>query len=452
MKRITFSYLKSTALIIQVFIFGVAISKAQTVTAFATGLASAPSSMTTDAAGNLFVVDQTANITKYTPSGIKSTFKTITSGKLTSIGIDPSGNFYVSDFNSFNTVKITPTGQVSTFLTLSSGAFGSPLAFDYKGNLYLFNLFTNKISKVSPTGTVSIFSTIASPAQGLVFDKAGNMFAACNLATNQPTLYKVSPSGTITNFSTVEYGTAGMTIDVSGNLYYTDLNASTVTKVTPAGVTSIFASTGLNQTQAIACSGNFIYVSNKGDNSISKISTSGLPVMIVSFDAKAKDRTIQTVWQTSAEINTSHFIIQHSLDGINFTDIGTVKANGNEANRYSFTHKILTNGINYYRLESVEKDGKITYSKIVSVNVSNVNLNIFISPNPAKDYTTIFFSDVVNHGTITVFDITGKELIKQSINTMSTKLNLNTHALTKGNYIVKIDSDKGIFSRQLLVK
>ena len=98
-----------------------------------------------------------------------------------------------------------------------------------------------------------------------------------------------------------------------------------------------------------------------------------LPVTLLDFSAKTIGKQIAINWQTSTELNTANFIIQRSTDGSTFTDIGTVKAIGSGANSYSFTDKTPTNGINYYRLKSVDKDGSLSFSKIVSASLTTNN-------------------------------------------------------------------------------
>ena len=114
-----------------------------------------------------------------------------------------------------------------------------------------------------------------------------------------------------------------------------------------------------------------------------------LPITLSSFTTTSNNKTIQTNWYTSTELNTSHFIIQHSTDGSSFTDIGTIKAIGNGANGYSFTDTHPTNGTNYYRLKSVDKDGTSSYSKVVSAQLTVDRLPFTVVPNPAKDITII---------------------------------------------------------------
>jgi hypothetical protein len=75
-------------------------------------------------------------------------------------------------------------------------------------------------------------------------------------------------------------------------------------------------------------------------------------------------------WQTAAEENGNRFNIQRSKDGINFYDIGEVKAAGNIAaiQTYNYTDPAVVKlGAPklFYRLEEVDNDGKTEKEFIV---------------------------------------------------------------------------------------
>jgi hypothetical protein len=110
----------------------------------------------------------------------------------------------------------------------------------------------------------------------------------------------------------------------------------------------------------------------------------------------ANNKTILTNWQTATELNTSHFIIQHSTDGSSFIDIGTVKAIGSGANSYSFTDTHPANGTNYYRLQSVDKEGACTFSKVVNCEWLVVSKQLTVYPNPSRDKVTINGSHITS--------------------------------------------------------
>jgi hypothetical protein len=97
--------------------------------------------------------------------------------------------------------------------------------------------------------------------------------------------------------------------------------------------------------------------------------TSILQVHMQSFVAQKRDnQQVQLLWTTAAEINSSCFIVQHSTDGNNWNNIGTVtaKGNSNTSQDYSFVHQTPAT-VNYYRLIEHDLDGKSSSSEIKTV-------------------------------------------------------------------------------------
>jgi len=197
----------------------------------------------------------------------------------------------------------------------------------------------------------------------------------------------------------------------------------------------------------VDASGN-IYVSDAGNNRIQKYTYNSLPVTLSSFTATSNNITVKTMWKTTNEINTNCFNIQHSTDCNSFKKIGTINAISGNANVYEFTDTKPANGINYYRLQSVDNDGKSSYSKVVSVTFGDKQ-TFSIIPNPAKDYATISFSKTVDNGTIAVYDMTGKQVIKQSLNGNTYKL--NTQSLKSGLYVIKVKTATGNYNQELII-
>jgi len=55
-----------------------------------------------------------------------------------------------------------------------------------------------------------------------------------------------------------------------------------------------------------------------------------LPMELISFDGVAEGCRIDLSWKTASEINTSHVVVQRSINGSDFEDIGQVTAAGNK--------------------------------------------------------------------------------------------------------------------------
>ena len=97
---------------------------------------------------------------------------------------------------------------------------------------------------------------------------------------------------------------------------------------------------------------------------------------------------VRSIWQTTNEINVSHFNIQRSTNGKDFETLGSIKANNKSYNEYSFIDYLKTQDqypkTLYYRIQSIDKDGKISYSEVRNIEYLTINNQVAIYPNPTK--------------------------------------------------------------------
>ena len=96
-------------------------------------------------------------------------------------------------------------------------------------------------------------------------------------------------------------------------------------------------------------------------------------VKLTAFDVSLVDKKVVVSWSTSVEKDASHFVVQRSTDGVEFTDAGIIFTEGNysEKRSYSFKDPISTAGkkVLYYRLKMVDLDGRYELSQIKQVNL-----------------------------------------------------------------------------------
>ncbi len=123
------------------------------------------------------------------------------------------------------------------------------------------------------------------------------------------------------------------------------------------------------------------------------VSPTVLPVRFGTIKATRQDAKIVVAWQTAQEINNDHFVVEHSVDGMQFSKAGTVPASNKAAgDRYSFDHLHPVAGKNYYRIKQVDLDGKGSYSSTVVVTIAPDN-RMTLFPNPVSGLLTIRFED-----------------------------------------------------------
>jgi len=132
-----------------------------------------------------------------------------------------------------------------------------------------------------------------------------------------------------------------------------------------------------------------------------------LPVNYSMLSAKQVFGTVQLNWTTSMEENNSHFDVEHSVDGENWDQIGSVEGVGfsTEQTAYAYTHLNPLDGGNLYRLRQVDFDGSAAYSKVLFVLFNKrTEEQIQIFPNPSTGKVNLIGT---SQKTISVFNING---------------------------------------------
>ncbi len=118
-----------------------------------------------------------------------------------------------------------------------------------------------------------------------------------------------------------------------------------------------------------------------------------LPVELCCLEATVINEMVSVTWTTLSEKNNSHFNVQRSHNGSDFSNIGKIAGLGTStiSHNYEFIDKAPEVGINYYRLEQVDLDGtSLEHPSIVTANINSIfSTDIKIYPNPVKDELTI---------------------------------------------------------------
>jgi hypothetical protein len=97
--------------------------------------------------------------------------------------------------------------------------------------------------------------------------------------------------------------------------------------------------------------------------------TPALPVEFSKFDVFSNRDKVELSWETMVEVNNDGFVIERSIDGESWTEIGFIKGAGttSEINRYSFSDEYATHNLLYYRLKQLDYSGSFSYSEIKEI-------------------------------------------------------------------------------------
>jgi hypothetical protein len=106
-----------------------------------------------------------------------------------------------------------------------------------------------------------------------------------------------------------------------------------------------------------------------------------LPVTFVGVKATQKGPNISVEWKIENEKNTQHYEVEKSLDGNRFIPSAIVAVNNNGAGTYNWVDESAIPGYHYYRIRSVDLNGRSTLSQIVKVLITESHSAITIHPN-----------------------------------------------------------------------
>ena len=170
-----------------------------------------------------------------------------------------------------------------------------------------------------------------------------------------------------------------------------------------------------------------------------------LPIELTSISVKADNRQNHIAWQTATEQNTQQFNIERSNNELsNWQTIGSVKAAGNSQTTkdYQFTDATPLS-ISYYRLRTVDFDGKEQVSNVVSAQ-QNGDGKLKVYPTLSGDKVTIR-TENNDLQDFTVVDLLGRMVLRGQIEGQK---ELTISHLSIGTYLLKVGAETVKFSKQ----
>ncbi|HEX7904036.1 MAG TPA: T9SS type A sorting domain-containing protein [Chitinophagaceae bacterium] len=258
----------------------------------------------------------------------------------------------------------------------------------------------------------------------------------------------VNLAGTLVAVNTIVMG-AGTNTNIQHYSY-------TFTSVTPSNYRVVFRLSGANGNGNVRIVLDNINISvaslynTSGNCEFAPIAAIILPVKMKSFTAQLNNNKVDLKWITSTEINASHFVIERSYDGSNFSDIATVFAFGNttEEKSYQFTDNNFASDkiVVYYRLRQVDADGKQDYSSTRMIRIGKQNetaVTILTYPNPVTSEIRITIPGnwQGKKATYEVVNVNGQTAARTEVANASQTETLNTSSLVPGFYLLRVTCD-----------
>lgn len=308
----------------------------------------------------------------------------------------------------------------------------------------------------------------------------GKLFLMASNGTNGNELWITdgTPDGTtmvkdIRPGSQSALGPFGYLYTTSG-LYFVANNGTNGTEIWTSNGTE----PGTTQVAEVNPSGNadprFIFIfnnqlffnANNGDNTVVNTDLFKLdaplqilPVTMLNFSlTKQASNAVKVDWATANELNSSHYIVERSVDGINYTELGKVNARENSSTKQSYSYVDVEAGnlskpVLYYRLKMFNKDGSFKHTNTLKVNFGKTNFQFTFMPNPVQNQLTVTVSTGgAKSIAMRITDATGRQVYNQTLPAAQTTFqqNINVERLQKGMYFIQIISDNTLQTQQFI--
>jgi hypothetical protein len=184
-----------------------------------------------------------------------------------------------------------------------------------------------------------------------------------------------------------------------------------------------------------------------------------LPNTLLSFEAtRTLNNSVLVTWQTDTEDQLSHFVLEHSADGVHFEDINTQNAHGGaEGRSYQFVDNQPFSPKSYYRLRYYDFSGYHKLSDIRAVDLPTQNTGILVYPNPSKgDALTIQLSNIDKDASLELRDAIGRLVWTQQYthtgdNQAFINLNMN-QPLAEGIYILSVNVGSAVQTKRVVIQ
>jgi hypothetical protein len=356
-----------------------------------------------------------------------------------------------TNFNGVEDVEISPINGMIYFTSKNNARI---YRFTDNGTTvsnfedYVGNAAVNYSMNVEGGGTQS--ANWGSGIDNLSFDNVGNLWAQQDGGNGH--IWVIRPDHTPFAPKVDIYATTPTGSESSGLTFTPDFRF---------GFLSIMGASGANATSALDATGTPV-VFNTGNTLIianKKFlgSLAAVPVEFYEFKVSRKGEDAAYIqWSTASETNNEKFLVERSIDGLNYTTIATIAGAGNSVSvqNYTMLDPSLEPRTYFYRIKQVDFDGKYSYSVVRILNLnSNLVAQPEIYPVPFNgDLKVKMELDTESETELKIIDMNGKTVLRKSFEgTKGTNIfNLNTTQLTSGVYFLEISNGGAVYSEKIV--
>ncbi|MBL7934711.1 MAG: DUF3494 domain-containing protein [Bacteroidia bacterium] len=177
-----------------------------------------------------------------------------------------------------------------------------------------------------------------------------------------------------------------------------------------------------------------------------------LPIELLSFKTQCVNKETILKWNTISEINNAYFLIERSIDAIEWNVVGKINGSGSSTvgKEYVFKDKEIYRHIFYYRLKQVDFNESFKYSPIInSKNCIDNSQQLDIFPNPSTGMVNVLFSGEKEQiKNISIYNSLGEKIYNSGF--FQSEINLS--GKREGIYYIHYNLNSEIFTKKLAIK
>ncbi len=175
------------------------------------------------------------------------------------------------------------------------------------------------------------------------------------------------------------------------------------------------------------------------------------PIQLLYFIASCDGEKVTVTWITATEINNDYFVLEKSVDGINFTEVAQVDGQGQGVHSKTTTYQYADSydGASYYRIKQTDLDGSSTYTHITQSNCTSQKVVVL----NYGDRISIVCPGAENGDKIqvSILSLKGQEVVQTELSLSSDKTaELAISNLSSSMYILTVKKGGELFSAKFL--
>lgn len=186
--------------------------------------------------------------------------------------------------------------------------------------------------------------------------------------------------------------------------------------------------------------------------------TSSTKTALSDFRALQKGNAIQLSWTALYEGDVNVHEIEKSSNGSSFTNIGSLVAQNNAAPyRYVYLDATPVEGVNYYRIRTVDKQGNERFSNIIRLNDGVGRTDVRILANPVQGGVLNLQLNNINSGkyAISLYSNGGQKVLARSLDladgSLTETINLPQN-LGHGLYFLQLSNGEMRINKEVIVQ